>query len=205
MSHRIITLVVATLLVLLAMPASADQAVDGERPPQRIELDPVQVAADIAASQTAWEQRPLSLTLHMGVGTPLGGLGVEVEHSVTRNLALHGGVGMGRGGAQVAAGARFRHNASRTLSMGFGVGVSGGDYHELSFHAPGYEWKDTIWINAEVFVEKRVGPLALRAYAGWSNAVSHGECVDTEDGGPCSSTYEIPNYPHVGVAIGWSW
>jgi hypothetical protein len=49
------------------------------------------------ARGSAWRERPTSIEAHLGLGTPVGGLGVSADYSLVPEIALGAGAGIGSG------------------------------------------------------------------------------------------------------------
>ena len=60
------------------------------------------------ASVLRFADKPLTLNLVLGLGTPTGEIGATAEYSLTDLLAVGVGVGIGVGGPQLATSGRFR-------------------------------------------------------------------------------------------------
>jgi hypothetical protein len=144
----------------------------------------------------------------LGVGAPLGVLGVEagIGFDWFRGAV---GAGFGTGGTQVAAMARAMM-ATRWLELGIGLGVSHGagpvpiafDQGDEDDHIPRFS-NDTFWANAELVVEVALSRRTLaRFFIGVSYAI--GDTCEDRDG-PCDGLQRtmLENdrwMPYTGVA-----
>jgi hypothetical protein len=138
---------------------------------------------------------------HLGVGTPVGMLGLTVELSPTRWLTVAGGGGIGISGFQWAAMPRLRLIAHTRGSVQLGAGVSGGGYTYHMPFADDWENQHALWVNAEVSYQFRAyNGFQVRPYLGASVMSNPGEIrgaqrpVETGDMG----TWLL----YTGVAIG---
>jgi hypothetical protein len=134
-------------------------------------------AADAPASN--FEAMPLAVYLQAGLGTPIGALGVEVEGTIARDLALSAGVGLGFAGPQLAAMPRLQFPASKHVAVVLGAGVSNGEYEwQRLTWCPLSQCQATIkrgkvtWGNVEGGAELRLdGGHSLRVIAGYGHII----------------------------------
>lgn len=164
------------------------------------------VRAAAADEPSLFTQHPTTVYAQLGLGTPLGWGGVELEQTVTSFLALSAGAGMGFAGPQVAFMPRLRLG-NRDSAGVFGIGVSYGNYRRtetcLFDCAPTYFDGKVAWANIEGGVEHRWNAgLTLRVFVGLGHVVA-GQLSCTGDS--CTTYREqVRTLPYVGAALGWS-
>jgi len=122
--------------VLMASVAHADEP--AEPPPP----DPVP------------EKTPhLAMSGTLGIATPLGFAGLELEAHLTKWLSLSAGVGLAGSGVQVATMARGSLPIGDKTKLYAGLGLSGGRWvwNEFTFDEPAHKtWDRAYWVNGEV-------------------------------------------------------
>lgn len=95
------------------------------------------MASTASAEPDAFFERPLAVTVHAGLGTPLGFYGVAADLAVRSRLSIEAGVGSGPVGTQVAVNVRarvVRLGTRRLRGEAFSGAVSAairGDMHVL--------------------------------------------------------------------------
>jgi hypothetical protein len=80
-----------------------------------------------------WETRPFMVEAHLGIGTPVGLVGIAFDYSPWALLGLNLGVGLGVSGPEYAFTSRVRllRVGRRTrVALYLGAGVSGGSYDQ---------------------------------------------------------------------------
>lgn len=133
--------------------------------------------ADERAEQEARTAPHLAVSGTLGVATPLGWTGVELEAHLARWLSLSAGAGLGSSGPQLATMARVGIPLAESKPY-LGVGLSGGRYewHEFVFddEAADKTWSVAYWANAEIGHEWHWGHTAWgsRAFVGWSGMLN---------------------------------
>lgn len=190
------------------------------------------VAEDTDAAQEAkvslpdpWSEKPFVIEGELGLGTPVGFLGVALDYSPCPLIGLNLGVGLGTAGLQYAFTPRvrlFRAGKRTFTAMYLGVGASAGRFYEPGLSLtdfisvdgsqghPGaqplrYRWDTAYWANFEIGVEvRRPSRLSLRPYAGLSvlvNPTTSSMDLDYLGAGPRSSVQRLS--PYVGFAFGY--
>ncbi len=155
-----------------------------------------------------WDASSLSVSAHLGLGTPYGAYGAEVERSLAPWAAV--AVGVGRSGAHaeelmVAGAGRVRdvHGGHALgLSLGFGYGDSaewlGPDPSGPAYHSI----QNAVWLNGEAYYEYRfASQLMTRVYAGASTALRYDTCTSTDRHVECRPV-DSAEFPALGVALG---
>jgi hypothetical protein len=132
-------------------------------------------AATPLATSSAWVERPFAIDGSIGLGMPLGNLGVSLEYAPIRWVSLGAGVGTNIDGRQLAGMVRFRFTPNKPASLFAGGGYSQGPWRqglanrygllsvpegmfESTAERPGTpwrSWKRGRWINLELGGEKR--------------------------------------------------
>lgn len=164
------------------------------------------------AEPDPYVERPVVVSAHAGVGTPLGLYGIAADLAVRPDLSIEAGVGKGLVGVQLVAHARVRVAQVGAHRFALGLGVSEGHYeHRDPFY--GIEYLPTVvdrawWANAELSLERRtLGGLHVRFYAG-AGIVFAGERqrCDNGDSGtmPCSGPARGLWTPYAGVSLGYA-
>jgi hypothetical protein len=135
-----------------------------------------------------------------GAGTPLGVTGVELSTTITRWLAIAGGVGVGTGGMAIAVQPRLFQRPDRSgMYTGTGLSLSqeqcrddvpsslclGPDEHGLAR-----------WANIELGYQHRTDHGFVRGYVGYSAMLTAPDDV-CAPGRACRE-----QMPNVGLAIG---
>lgn len=163
--------------------------------------------SDIAAT------RPLTIAGILGLGTPTGVAGIEVQHSFrTSYVALSAGLGLGPG-LQVAAMPRFRFAFDQTAhtSSAIVVGV-GGSYGSVTrpliciMHCGPEETWQIGWGNIEVGLEVRTtAGFVIKPFIGIAFVVDATRTAcGTPSGSPCVGrpALEADRLPFLGVTLG---
>jgi hypothetical protein len=158
------------------------------------------------AAQNHFQARPTAVYVQLGLGTPLGWGGVEVEQALTSVLVLSGGVGMGFEEPQYAFMPRLRFG-NRHDAGTVGVGVSRGDFRVDDTcwqHCNPVAPQEGVltWGNLEGGFEHRwANGLSVRAFVGLRLIVG-GELACVGDL-PCSRGY-ARHTAFTGGAFGWA-
>jgi hypothetical protein len=172
-----------------------------------------------------WATRPFMVEAHLGVGTPLGILGVAFDFAPVPFLALNLGVGLGVSGPEFAFTPRVRlfrwgRRSHGALYLGAGVSANAydqptaidtipldGSQSESADEIAHYHWNMAYWTNLEAGVEIRLrSGTSLRPYFGVSrllNSDPSATLVDAYSGKPPSSPVE-PWSGYIGFAVGYT-
>jgi hypothetical protein len=164
------------------------------------------------------QQEPVrhsALYFEVGLGSPLGGWGIESVTRVGPWFEISGGVGIGiaaeESGTQPSLGQMFQWSVMPRLFLAktdhggvtFGVGASGGNYGDVGsktfcFDDPcptSYPLSYAVWANTELGGEAwYASGVAARIFVGWA----HGWCR----GSGCESAGM--NLPYVGAGLGYA-
>lgn len=143
---------------------------------------------------------------HLGIATPYGIAGLELERSLSRLVAVAAGVGMGTESPQLAASVRVRKTGYSAryeagYAFGFNVGLSRGDAH-IDF-IDEWELEGAVFINGDGYMEGRFGAFVLRFYVGAGHVTRAERCqfIDFFDGAMTCDGY--PTIPYGGFAAGF--
>jgi hypothetical protein len=176
-------------LMLVALASSPAVAADGE------------VASPFEARSTA-------VYGVVGLGTPVGLVGAEIEQMLVPNLSLSAGVGWGAANApQLAAMAHFLAGGVRS-KVTLGVGVSYGGYKWTQFciddcdNGPATKSGTVTWGNIEIGGEHRFwSGFALRYFGGYGHIIGGDLVCDNAPAG-CGPYYQNDGYNVVYTGIG---
>ncbi len=162
-----------------------------------------------------WEQRPFAIEGHVGLGTPLGALGVALDVTPIKWVSLNAGVGAGLGDGkqasltrQIAFGARGRYSFGRT-ALALGGGYSFGPYvkGDTVFDAAWWlTWDRADWWNTDFSVEHRwESGVQFRAYVGLAMLLDpyNNTCSGDIPRSSCDA-HSKTSLPYLGVAVGYS-
>jgi hypothetical protein len=140
---------------------------------------------------SAWATNPLGIEANLGLGTPLGFLGVALDYAVLPTLSLNAGLGIGGAGPQGAVSARFRIPVfTERFAPYLGVGLSGGPYTPGTFCIPAgdgdcdtspFHWNTAYWANFEAGTEWRTrSNITFRTYTGLAWMLNSGDAQSSE-------------------------
>lgn len=157
------------------------------------------------------EERPFALMGVIGVGTPVGAVGVVGEWSPVRFFTLAAGVGTSVDW-QVAITPRFEIPVSRDASIGFGGGVSAGKYVEKALlcldceiHTT-TEWSRAYWANGELSIDvRRQSGFAWRTFVGMGQLINGTPDHCTEQGHDAACTGGARNKQIVYFGASWGY
>ncbi len=151
---------------------------------------------------------------HLGMGTPVGSLGVSGELGALRYMALQLGVGSNGEGVQLALMGYGRLPLGDTLALDLGVGLSEGAYvHRTNVidadHSDDTRWDAAVFANGEVALETLAkGGFSTRWSLGLGRLLNPDDvskCWNGGDAEPCSaSRRKAYTVPYIGVALGYA-
>ena len=165
-------------------------------------------AADDAA--TPFEAKPTALFAVLGVGTPVGFMGAEVEQMVLPNVSLSAGLGWGVANAlQSATMVRWLGGGQRS-KVTIGAGVSWGKYTWQEYFCIDCDYVvhksgTVVWGNVEIGGEHRFwNGFALRYFGGYGRIVAGDFTCDTLDDPVCTRYYQNDgtSIVYTGIGIG---
>jgi hypothetical protein len=187
----------------VAVPAQSAQAEATTSGPTdaAVPVNPPVVPSDPYAP---WREHPLAFEAHLGIATPIGGMGAMVRYSLVPPFALGCGAGTNLVGLEVACNARLTWIGENQKATFFAVGVSGGPHlqtdttqfgafalvlapltqtREDSPPAP-LRYKRAFWVNFEIGREKRkLSGLVAGIYLGGAFLLNPGDgYASTSDG-----------------------
>ena len=138
----------------------------------------VSVADDDDRSISTFETKPTAIYGVVGLGTPVGAIGAEVEETVMPNWSLSAGLGWGMANApQASAMIRWLGGGLRS-KVTIGGCVSGGKYKWTEFcfdcdDGPVTKSGTVAWGNLEMGGEHRFwSGIAFRYFAGYGHVVA---------------------------------
>lgn len=167
-------------------------------------------AAAVTRSADRWTPSSVSVTAHLGLATPYGHFGGEVE----RSLAPWAAVAVGVGGAGAHAEKVMVAGAGRVRfvrgghALGLSLGVGYGDSAE--WKGPDVEHGsaftsilNAVWLNGEAYYEYRFAShMMVRAYAGATRALRFDTCTSTDPDSECGPIFDGVAFPVAGLAVG---
>lgn len=172
-------------------------------------------AETLEKRETVWD-RPLSIALVTGLGTPNGLAGATLDVTPIRYLTLGGGGGMAIDGLQQEGHARLRIPiGAGAVTLGGGVSTGpylnhGGKalcsiaYEGVCWHR---RWERAWWKNVDVAFEMRTRDgFELRTFLGVAGQVDtpETECVVTRGSGKgACGAQTIAVLPYLGVSFGY--
>jgi hypothetical protein len=167
-------------------------------------------AADNDASATPFESRPTALYAVLGLGTPVGLVGAELEEMILPNWALSLGVGWGAANAPQGAAMLRWLGGSQWSKFTIGAGISGGQFKWMDL-ACFYDTCPTksgtvAWGNVEIGGELRTpSGFALRYFGGYGHIIA-GDLVCDPPATSCGPYSQNDGYNliYVGVGVGYS-
>jgi len=160
------------------------------------------------ASASPFEARTTAVYGVVGLGTPVGLVGVEIEQMVVPNLSLSAGAGWGAANApQLAAMLHFLAGGVRS-KVTIGVGASHGKYQWVEFpcidceNGPVTKSGNVTWGNIEVGGEHRFwSGFALRYFGGYGHIIGGDLVCDNAPAG-CGPYYQSDGYNVIYTGIG---
>lgn len=172
-------------------------------------------AGAASAAEAPERSRPTAIYGILGLGTPVGFVGLEVVHRLTPALEIAGALGLGDSAVNSEPNTSLGHDLQWSVmprlrfgddrhALTFGAGLSGGQYGGLHLiegeeeAGRPYETNETLWLNAEIGgeLQTREG-LAFRFFIG--GAV--GETLDRSAALGPQQTYAIP---YTGIGLGYA-
>ena len=169
-------------------------------------------AADGADSASPFDARRTAIYGVLGLGTPVGLAGVEVEETILQMWSLSAGAGIGASGdPQGAAMIHWLAGGLRS-KVTIGVGVSGGKYKWTQFciddcdNGPATKSGTVAWGNFEIGGEHRFwSGFALRYFGGYGRIIA-GNLVCDPPATSCGPYYQNDGYDlvYTGIGLGYS-
>jgi hypothetical protein len=166
--------------------------------------------AAAADGVSEFEARPTAIYAQLGVGTPLGFIGVEAEHVVLGTLAVSAGAGVGLAGPQAALMARTLLGGDRSKFV-IGAGLSGGRYRwaEFCIDAKGCTQKAGLvgWGNLEIGGAHRFrSGFALEYFGGYGHLIAGDLACEQATYDHCMTDHKNDghNLVYTGVAFGYA-
>jgi hypothetical protein len=167
-------------------------------------------ATDNDGSASPYQTRPTAIYAELGLGTPVGLVGAEVEEMILPNWSLSAGVGWGAANAPQGA-AMLRWLVGNELAkFTIGAGISGGQYKWwdwASFYDTTATKSGTVaWGNVEIGAEIRTrSGFALRYFGGYGHIIA-GDLVCDPPATSCGPYYQNDGYNliYIGVGVGYS-
>lgn len=159
---------------------------------------------DAATDVSRFDTRPLTLAGQVGLASPGGLLGVELEYGLQRWLAVGAGVGPtvmgGADGTGFQAGAWLAPRLAFTsVAVGLDLGASLGPYSDSRFmdeHSPWAKYDSAGWFNAAArfqYLHRR--GFSLRAFLGAATLLN-------PHAGDCGDGYETTQCDGIVLAYG---
>jgi hypothetical protein len=166
-------------------------------------------------AESNWRLRPSAVHLHAGFGTPVGLIGLQLEHNLDEHLGIAVGTGYSIGGIQGAVEALARpfvwQRNALLLTPGLSVGRFEGNHlgffpdGSRSSNAREYRVEPGFWLNLGAAYEFRGDTgLLFRAYSGYSVLLNHGDLqcqTSATPPAPCANPPRLV-FPYLGAALG---
>lgn len=170
-----------------------------------------------------FEQKPVALLAHLGVGTPYGLVGFSGAYSFIAPLALEAGLGTNAMGVQLATKLHWRFTPERNntgfIALGYSQGRHVQDEGRLKrlFSSLGHDetkylprtWAPARWFDFEGgYGHQSKSGFTLRCYGGVAALLNSEEATGEEPpiDGPSNETVEATSVstllPYVGVSVG---
>jgi hypothetical protein len=143
----------------------------------------------------------VAILAHLGIATPVGGIGISLDAMPVSLLAIHVGVGTNGEGPEFEAGARLRlhlfHDGYVTLGSGWSVahytghsanGLKGFNriFEGIGENTISYAvWEHAHFWNNELGAEGRYGHFLARYYIGYAALLNRSDYSCTEGYRPC--------------------
>lgn len=168
---------------------------------------PPAAAADDASP---FEAKSTAVYAILGVGTPVGFMGAEIEQTVLPNWSLSAGLGWGHAMApQASAMMRWMGGGQRS-KVTIGAGVSGGKYTWTEYFCIDCDQVEhksgtVAWGNVEVGGEHRFwNGFAIRYFGGYGRIVAGNYGCDPPDDVTCQTYYKDDgiNIVYTGIGLG---
>jgi hypothetical protein len=160
---------------------------------------------------TNFYTHPVAVYAQLGLGTPPGLGGLEIEPTVLQHFVLSSGIGLDPSGLQVAFMPRLRLPVSRREALTFGLGGSIGEYRLTGDPCgadctPAVHQGTAVWANLEAAAETRLSAgFSLRLFVGAGRTVlSELRCVQPGTIIGCSPADSPIDRVFAGGAVGWA-
>lgn len=183
-------------------------------PSTRITLLVICLGASVARADES-QPAPASADPHvavsgtLGIATPVGEAGIELEARLARWLSLSAGVGLGASGPQLATMVRLGMPAtdSTTVQVGFGLSEGAYTWTELTFDEPAKKtWERAYWMNAELGLAYRFDDgrsnWSLRTFGGIGKVINDQDFSCNDDHCMTDHQGDGASQKYVGVSVG---
>jgi hypothetical protein len=180
-------------------------------------VDPASAAEagqSAGTSRKNWDDLLLTPRGHLGLGTPVGFLGVSGELNLIEYLALQLGVGSNGEGPQLEFMGYGRLPLGTDVGLTLGAGASWGAYVYHSNlldadHSDDTRWDGAAFLNGELGLETlSPGGFSMRASLGLARLLNPGSvsrCTSGGDPTPCTAGRErVHMFPYLGIAMGYA-
>ena len=161
------------------------------------------------------KRRTLLIEGALGMGAPLGWAGIEAIVNPIQAISLHGGVGLGSQGPQIAAGIRGRKQTSPRNALALGIGWSTGQFASLASPVPNLAYaNESIWfwdsahfVNTDGSLEYDARFAVFRPFIGFGYLVNGDDFLYSNEflrvrcGGDCRPAFGARFVPYFGVAL----
>lgn len=167
-------------------------------------------AADDHEAATPFESRPTAIYAVLGIWTPVGFLGAEVEETILSHLTVSAGGGWSTSGPQGSVMMHVLAGGERS-KLTLGAGVSGGKYTWVEWCIDcddGARKNGTVaWGNVEIGGEHRFwNGFALRYFGGYGHIIAGDLVCDTTNNSHCVQYHQNDGYYviYTGVGLGYA-
>ena len=164
--------------------------------------------AENVVESSTFQTRPTAIYAQLGLGTPLGWGGVEIEQTLASFLAVSAGAGMGFAGPQIAAMPRLRFGHQNQAAT-FGLGASYGSYSwddNCTLDCNPTVRRGTVaWGNVEAGFEQRSqSGLSIRLFAGYGHVIAGSLTCTTGTFCDIENRDDGRSLVYLGGAAGWA-
>jgi len=164
--------------------------------------------ADDGEELSAFEARPTAIYAILGVWTPVGFMGAELEQTIAPNWTMSAGAGLSTSGLQGSAMVHMLAGGERS-KLTVGAGISGGKYtwRESCLDCDDGAVKNgtVAWGNVELGGEHRFSSgFAIRYFGGYGHVIAGDLTCDSTFNNDCVQYHRDDGYDVIygGVGLG---
>lgn len=173
-----------------------------------VALASASAAANDDEEPSAFEAHPTAIYAILGVWTPVGFMGAELEQTITPHWTVSGGAGMSTSGLQGSAMIHMLAGGERS-KLTIGAGISGGKYtwRESCLDCDEGAVKNgtVAWGNVEIGGEHRFSSgFAIRYFGGYGHIIAGDLVCDSTFNNDCVQYHRDDGYDvmYGGIGLG---